>query len=175
MSRQALLCCAVMLLCSTAYGSDAATQPTEPQKVELSTESEAYQIGLLLRCPVCQGMPIADSPADMAQAMMKKIRTMTAEGEDRQAILDYFVSRYGEWVLLEPKQEGLNWIIWIVPPVVLLLGLLWALSRSSRAGSTEPTKSAPRSEAKVHAQVPVQTPDQVLRSMIRESVEGDDA
>ena len=60
-------------------------------------------------------MPIADSPADMAQAMMKKIRTMTNEGRERQEILDYFVSRYGEWVLLKPKQEGLNWIIWIVP------------------------------------------------------------
>ena len=67
-------------------------------------------------------MPIADSPADMAQAMMKKIRTMTNEGRERQEILDYFVSRYGEWVLLEPKQEGLNWIIWIVPPLVLFSG-----------------------------------------------------
>ena len=94
--------------------------PPNTEKIELSTESEAYQIGLLLRCPVCQGMPIADSPADMAQAMMKKIRTMTNEGRERQEILDYFVSRYGEWVLLKPKQEGLNWIIWIVPPLVLL-------------------------------------------------------
>ena len=172
MSCPAIVCAALLVMSGSASASQSAVQPAEPQKVELSTESEAYQIGLLLRCPVCQGMPIADSPADMAQAMMKKIRTMTAEGQERQEILDYFVSRYGEWVLLEPKQEGLNWIIWIVPPVILLLGLGWALARSSRSNTRKTT--SPTSPVAA-GPVPAQTPDQVLRSMIRESVEGDDA
>ena len=159
------------LVAATALGGAALAQNTPPvvgEKIELSTESEAYQIGLLLRCPVCQGMPIADSPADMAQAMMKKIRTMTDEGQDRQEILDYFVSRYGEWVLLKPKQEGLNWIIWLVPPVVLLLGLLWAMNRA-RTSQTIPAQTeigpgSPRSEAN----------EDPLHNLIRESVAGDD-
>ena len=58
------------------------------------------------------------------------------KGRDRQEILDYFVSRYGEWVLLKPKQEGLNWIIWLVPPVVLFLGLLWAMNRARTSQTT---------------------------------------
>ena len=99
-----MTCILLLPLLGQAQGE--AQIPPNTEKIELSTESEAYQIGLLLRCPVCQGMPIADSPADMAQAMMKKIRTMTKEGRERQEILDYFVSRYGEWVLLKPKQEG---------------------------------------------------------------------
>ena len=142
--------------------------PPNTEKIELSTESEAYQIGLLLRCPVCQGMPIADSPADMAQAMMKKIRTMTNEGRERQEILDYFVSRYGEWVLLEPKQEGLNWIIWIVPPLVLLLGILWAMNRARKAQSTSPGRGPTEPSSQNAA------PESALQSLIRESVDGDD-
>ena len=163
----AIMTCALLLpLMSQAQGE--AQIPPNTETIELSTESEAYQIGLLLRCPVCQGMPIADSPADMAQAMMKKIRTMTNEGRERQEILDYFVSRYGEWVLLEPKQEGLNWIIWIVPPLVLLLGILWAMNRASKAQST-PLGRGPAEPSSESA-----GPESTLQSMIRESVDGDD-
>jgi len=159
------------LVAATALGGAALAQNTPPvvgEKIELSTESEAYQIGLLLRCPVCQGMPIADSPADMAQAMMKKIRTMTDEGRDRQEILDYFVSRYGEWVLLKPKQEGLNWIIWLVPPIVLLLGLLWAMNR---ARTSEPALAKTSADAN---STKSETNEDALHNLIRESVAGDD-
>ena len=165
-----VLCMMVCVLLAPLMGQaqGEAQIPPNTEKIELSTESEAYQIGLLLRCPVCQGMPIADSPADMAQAMMKKIRTMTNEGRERQEILDYFVSRYGEWVLLEPKQEGLNWIIWIVPPLVLLLGMLWAMNRARKAQSTPagrgPTEPSSQSAA----------PESALQSLIRGSVDGDD-
>ena len=161
-----IICALLLPLMGQAQGE--AQIPPNTEKIELSTESEAYQIGLLLRCPVCQGMPIADSPADMAQAMMKKIRTMTNEGRERQEILDYFVSRYGEWVLLEPKQEGLNWIIWIVPPLVLLLGILWAMNRARKAQST-PSGGGPTEPSSQSA-----APESALQSLIRESVDGDD-
>lgn len=158
----------VSVTCAASMGLAQNTPPPVGEKIELSTESEAYQIGLLLRCPVCQGMPIADSPADMAQAMMKKIRTMTDEGRERQEILDYFVSRYGEWVLLEPKQEGLNWVIWLVPPIILVLGLLWAMNR---ARQPQPAS------ASLHAAPQARDDSQhenSLHNLIRESVDGDD-
>ena len=89
----------------------------------------AHAIGLLLRCPVCQGMPISDSPADMAQSMMAKVRTMHSEGKSQDEILKYFTDRYGDWVLLKPKATGFNWLVWGLPPFVLLLGLAFALLR----------------------------------------------
>ena len=69
---------------------------------------EAHAIGKMLRCPVCQGMPIAESPSQMAQDMMGRVRDMLREGRSRDEILEYFVERYGEWVLLAPKaaKEG---------------------------------------------------------------------
>ena len=93
-----------------------------------------YKVGLLLRCPVCQGMPIAESPAEMAQAMMTRIRELHKEGKSEEEILQYFIDRYGQWVVLEPKAEGINWLVWILPPLFLLLSTLGlvAFIRSNR-------------------------------------------
>lgn len=120
----------------------------------------AHAIGLLLRCPVCQGMPISDSPADMAQSMMAKVRTMHKEGQSEEAILKYFTDRYGDWVLLRPKVSGFNWLVWGLPPFVLLLGILTALKRSKRV-LTEPAQGEPVAEA---------APDEYLQA-IRNEVE----
>ncbi len=95
--------------------------PSTKGLVEMA-DSEAMRIGQKLRCPVCQGMPIAESPSEMAQDMMSRIREKLDAGESEQDIVDHFVSRYGEWVLLEPKREGLNWTLWILPVMALLLG-----------------------------------------------------
>ncbi len=93
--------------------------PTPPE----AQAQEAFTIGKMLRCPVCQGMPIAESPSPMAQDMMARVRSMLAEGQSREAILGYFVERYGEWVLLEPTAKGINWGLWILPGVALVVGL----------------------------------------------------
>jgi len=101
----------------------------------------AEQIGRELRCPVCQGMPIGESPSEMAQAMMQRVREMHTEGKSKDEITDYFVQRYGEWVLLEPKHSGFSLLVWVLPPVALLagLGIVIAYVRHSRTRRDEPT------------------------------------
>jgi cytochrome c-type biogenesis protein CcmH len=147
------------LLMMTLFGAPlaAAGQPTD---VVIETPAdETYQIGLLLRCPVCQGMPIAESPAEMAQAMMTRIREMHREGKSREEILEYFVERYGQWVVLEPKAEGLNWLVWLLPPLLLLgcvLGLLRFIRRE-------------RVEAEARRDVPAEIEDDYLKT-IRQDV-----
>ncbi len=121
----------------------------------------AHAIGLLLRCPVCQGMPISDSPADMAQSMMAKVRTMHSEGKSQDEILKYFTDRYGDWVLLKPKASGFNWVVWILPPVALLLGLLAAIFRG---------KSSEKKQAESLETSPESTGDEYLQA-IRNEVE----
>lgn len=95
-----------------------------PSTVVEDIDDPAFLVGRELRCPVCQGRPIADSPSEMAQAMMTRVREMLAEGRSRQEILDYFVASYGEWVLLKPEAKGTNWLVWLLPPTGLLLGVL---------------------------------------------------
>ena len=93
-----------------------------------TNDDRAFEIGKELRCPVCQGMPIAESPSPMAQDMMKRVRVMLDEGKSRQEIQDYFVQRYGEWVILNPKAEGLSLLVWVLPMVFAIFGL-WLVLR----------------------------------------------
>ena len=138
----------LLLALSLAAGDEA--EPAAPaERADMAApryaeDPRAYEVGLLLRCPVCQGMPIADSPADMAQSMMARIREMSAEGQSKEEIIAYFTERYGDWVLLEPRKEGLNWLVWVMPPLFLLLGILVALGygRGSRSQSETNTKAS---------------------------------
>lgn len=85
-------------------------------------EAEASQIASELRCPVCQGLSIQDSPSPLAQEMKDVIRTQLEAGRSDDQIRAYFVSKYGEWVLLEPRAAGFNLLVYLLPALVLLVG-----------------------------------------------------
>jgi len=98
-------------------------------------DKKAVAIANALRCPVCRGIPISESPSDLAKEMMQVIRQKLSEGSSEQEILDYFVDRYGEWILLEPKAKGINWILWLLPVVLLAggaVGIGFLISRWTR-------------------------------------------
>ena len=82
-------------------------------------EHRTYEVASLLRCPVCQGMSVADSPSTVALDMKQQVREMLAKGYTQDQILDYFEASYGQFVLEKPK----NPFVWILPIVVLLIGV----------------------------------------------------
>jgi cytochrome c-type biogenesis protein CcmH len=99
------------------------------------------EIGALLRCPVCQGLSVADSPATMARNMKAEVREKLAAGYDQGQILADFERSYGEFVRLEPPMRGVNWLVWFGPAGVLLAGgavVAWALKRSPRVLQRDP-------------------------------------
>jgi len=108
----------VMAVTLLAAGIAAATEPV----------ARAQAIAAKLRCPVCQNESVADSPSELAAQMRTLIREKVAAGETDQQIVDYFVSKYGEWILLEPPRRGLLWIVWLAPAAALLGGAYLALS-----------------------------------------------
>ncbi|OLC29910.1 MAG: hypothetical protein AUH31_05745 [Armatimonadetes bacterium 13_1_40CM_64_14] len=75
-----------------------------------------------LRCPVCQNESVADSQSELSAQMRTLIRDRLAAGETEDQIVGYFVSRYGEWILLEPPRQGVLWLVWLAPAVALLGG-----------------------------------------------------
>ena len=77
------------------------------------------EIASTLRCPVCQGLSIADSPSEMAINMKGEVRSMLEKGYTREQIETYFVRSYGEFVLLEPRSR----VIWILPVAALIFGI----------------------------------------------------
>jgi cytochrome c-type biogenesis protein CcmH len=64
----------------------------------------------------------------MARAQLDMVRELVSEGKTDEQVVSYFVDRYGEWVLLEPKREGFNWFVWL-GPVALLVGGLFVILR----------------------------------------------
>ena len=73
--------------------------------LDADREARVQKLGKQLRCPVCQGTSIADSPSSMARAQLDKVRELVAEGKTDEEIYAYFVARYGEWALLSPSKS----------------------------------------------------------------------
>jgi cytochrome c-type biogenesis protein CcmH len=101
-------------------------------------EAGTKDVASLLRCPVCQGLSVADSPSTTAQNMRHQVRALLEQGYDKQQILAYFENSYGEFVRLQPPLRGINWLLWLAPAVVLLGGGAVLVSRArARAAEAE--------------------------------------
>jgi cytochrome c-type biogenesis protein CcmH len=125
-----------------------AAQEPQPEGLYLGTgplpdpaqEARAVRLASELQCPVCQGQSINASPAPMAQQMKDLIRSQVADGYTNEEVREYFVSKYGEWVLLEPRAAGFNLLVYILPGVALLAGLAFVgmvVRRWTTAGTAE--------------------------------------
>jgi cytochrome c-type biogenesis protein CcmH len=85
-------------------------------------EAQVREIAWQLRCPVCQGLSVGDSPSELANEMRTLIREQLQQGKTSAEVLDYFTQRYGEWILLAPPKHGFNLVIWVLPFVLLPIG-----------------------------------------------------
>jgi cytochrome c-type biogenesis protein CcmH len=102
--------------------------PPGPPPPADQVDEVTRRIALGLRCPVCQGLSVADSPSETAVMMKNRVQELVEAGYTDEEIRDWFVARYGEWVLLEPSASGLNWLVWLGPGVVGGAGLAWVAS-----------------------------------------------
>ena len=85
-------------------------------------EDRVREVASELRCVVCQNLSVADSPSDLAKEMRNLVRELLEQGKTREEIQAYFVSRYGEFVLLAPPKRGFNLLVWGLPFVALAVG-----------------------------------------------------
>ncbi len=114
-----MLLAALALL--AAVWSWLAFSAARPQTLDQRVKNVASQ----LRCPVCQGESVADSPALLAQQMRLVIREQLQAGKSDEDIVQYFASRYGEQnVVWSPPRQGFALLAWIVPIVLLLGGIV---------------------------------------------------
>lgn len=103
--------------------------------VEAEERTDALASGL--RCPVCQGMSVEASTTDAAMAMKGRIQELVEQGYTDDQITDYFIARYGVWILLEPPKEGSNWMLYTIPGVIVVMGLVLVIAM--QRGRDEPT------------------------------------
>ncbi|HMG70040.1 MAG TPA: cytochrome c-type biogenesis protein [Gemmatimonadaceae bacterium] len=86
-------------------------------------EAKTRAVALTLRCPVCQGESIEDSPSGLARQMRAVVRERLRSGETPDEVKAYFASKYGEWILLEPTMSGLNILLYVFPVLLVVGGL----------------------------------------------------
>ena len=87
-------------------------------------EETVHEIASQLRCVVCQSLSVADSPSETASQMRGIIRERLAAGETPAQVRDYFVDKYGPWILLSPPRRGFDLLVWVAPFLVLGIGLV---------------------------------------------------
>lgn len=126
---------------------DAAQFVGAPQGAPLAGDAlyaRTQEVSALLRCPVCQGMAVADSPAEMAVNMKHQVRELLARGYTEEQILKYFELSYGQFVLLKPKFEGVNRLVWLLPLLALFAGgaVLYVAFRKLTKATPVPAGSA---------------------------------
>jgi cytochrome c-type biogenesis protein CcmH len=114
-------------------GSNAAfaVQPDEILK-DPALETRARDLSRELRCMVCQNQSIDDSEAPLARDIRLLVRERLSKGDSDQQVLDFLVARYGEFVLLRPRLEWHNLILWALPPAALIAGMIGLLFRMRR-------------------------------------------
>ncbi len=100
-----------------------------------SLDVRAAHLEAELRCPVCQGVSIADSPAQMAQAMRTLVRDQLAAGASDDEVLSFFVARYGPWILLTPSSSGPELGLWLAPGAIVVAGALFLVLLRRRAAT----------------------------------------
>ena len=88
----------------------------------LDLEDRVREIASELRCVVCQNLSVADSPSDLAKEMRNLVREQVQQGKSREEVQAYFVSRYGEYVLLSPPKRGFNLLVWGLPFLAVVAG-----------------------------------------------------
>lgn len=107
----------------------------KPQGTPLTGEQlnlRTRQVGALLRCPVCQGLSVSDSPSEMAVNMKGQVRELLARGYTEEQILSYFERSYGQFVLLEPKFSGVSAAVWILPLLAVAIGVVVVVSKKKK-------------------------------------------
>ena len=103
--------------------------------VEDDLERRMLEVAAVLRCPVCQNLSVADSTSEMANDMRRLIADRLREGKTPEEIRAYFVSKYGQWILLSPDPRGIGLLVWVLPGLASVLALgggALALRRWSR-------------------------------------------
>jgi cytochrome c-type biogenesis protein CcmH len=107
---------------------------------DTALEELTRRVSAQLRCPVCQGLSLADSPSELAREMKDVVRDQLAAGRTPDEVKAYFVAKYGEWILLEPPRRGVNLLAYVLPGAAAIagLGVIWLLLRRWTARAPAP-------------------------------------
>jgi len=143
--------CALLLALLGAWPAQAADAVDLAQ--DPAVEYRLNQISAELRCLVCQNESLAGSRADLAVDLRREIRTLIKDGRTDAEIMDFMVSRYGDFVRYRPPVKPVTWALWFGPALILLIaGIgLWRMVRANRQAANAMTALTPEEKAQAQA------------------------
>ncbi len=109
---------------------------------EDTEQDRVRALGTRIKCPVCQGESIADSPSETATAMLEIVAERVAAGQSDDQIIDYFTARYGDGILLDPPFAGRTLLLWLLP-LLAIAGGIWMIQGRRRSKSPSLEESTP--------------------------------
>lgn len=139
-----LLLCLLPAFAHAGEAKDLAEDPVLEKRMVALAEN--------LRCLVCQNESLASSRSDLAKDLRQEVRDKMQQGMTDQQIIDFLVSKYGDFVLFDPPMKSYTLLLWYGPFALLLIGLavLVFQLRKRKTQITEPqlsTEDAQRAEA----------------------------
>jgi cytochrome c-type biogenesis protein CcmH len=135
-----LLSVAVTLL----YFATVSAQESTPRPPV--SDDQVNAIAKQMYCPVCENTPLDVCPTQACIEWRELIRDLLAEGKSEAEIKQYFVNRFGDRVLAAPPARGLNWLVYVIPPIAILAGLLILYSALRAWRQPSPAESLPAGE-----------------------------
>jgi cytochrome c-type biogenesis protein CcmH len=143
-----------LILLAVGAGAAHAVQPDEVLK-DPTLESRARVLSKELRCMVCQNQSIDDSDAPLARDLRLLVRERLTAGDSNNQVMDFLVARYGAFVLLKPPFNWHTVGLWLLSPVVLIVGglALFVMNRRRVTGSSDSAVSANGLTAEEQARV----------------------
>lgn len=115
----------ISVMTGSAQAAEVKEDPLKRQMLNIAKD---------LRCTVCQNQPVSESNADMARDMRQIIREQLQAGKSREQIIDYFVARYGNFVLMKAPFDAQGGVLWLLPLILaaVLFGSGWVYLRNRR-------------------------------------------
>ena len=126
----ALFACVALFLAPGAIAAQAPGAPRQepaplgPPLSGAALDRATEEVASLMRCPVCQGLSVADSPSSSAVDLKAEVRRQLSLGYTGDQVIASFERSYGEFIRLAPKAEGFNWTVWLMPIVAFAVGAL---------------------------------------------------
>ncbi len=131
-SLKQILCIALASLFMPIYANAIEATPLAADPV---LEAKVMDIAVELRCLVCQNETIAGSHADLAIDLRNQIRVQLSEGKSKKEIIDFMVTRYGDFVLYKPALGPRTFFLWFGPFLLLIFGMLMLFKYARRPAS----------------------------------------
>lgn len=118
-------------------------------EAQQTLDQRVYAVASQLKCPICQGESVADSPSGLAQEMRGLIRQQLQEGKSGQQIIQYFEESYGTQIVWSPPWQGFSLLVWLVPIALLLGGtiLVFFVFRDWRLATIAPVSESDTTES----------------------------